>query len=269
MPEERRCRKTCFGQLSTCSQKQQSVSGIEWTYACKEKRNFAQKYRTRTVVFLLSISNDPLEQFIDICWLSWSRPTNNWLWRWRVSRLRLIFRCTSAISCSVMANVRLLYVEVPVRPARVHAPQGTSTALRSPARGFCARILSFSFCYCQWSFLRMPWQSTEKETKKRHLKNDLLELCSKILCILSKISWRSFGLFCATAPLKKMNACTVRVRNRSRRRRISKRWKKQLWWIRKIFLNIFWTISLSLSDRAAWPGPLPCESDNDVAQNGD
>ena len=201
MPEERRCRKTCFGQLSTCSQKQQSVSGIEWTYACKEKRNFAQKYRTRTVVFLLSISNDPLEQFIDICWLSCSRPTNNWLWRWRVSRLRLIFRCTSAISCSVMANVRLLYVEVPVRPARVHAPQGTSTALRSPARGFCARILSFFFDIVNDRFWEC-YGNRRRKKRRKTFENDLLELCSKILCILSKISWRSFGLSCATTPLK-------------------------------------------------------------------
>ena len=49
---------------------------------------------------------------------------------------------TAAAHAAVMIDARLLNVEDPVRPARVHAPQGTSKATRSPARGFNARILS-------------------------------------------------------------------------------------------------------------------------------
>ena len=135
-----------------------------------------------------------------------------------------------------MANVRLLYVEVPVRPARVHAPQGTSTALRSPARGFCARILSFSFFFFILSMLvsENAMAIDGEKNEERHLKMICLSFVQKFSASYQR-SRGDLSDYLALRRLSKMNACTVRVRNRSRRRRISKRWKKQLWWIRKIF----------------------------------
>ena len=85
-----------------------------------------------------------------------------------------------------------------------HACTRRRVQARLCARQRAAFVLAFSlflFVIVNDRFWECPGNRRRKKRRKT-FENDLLELCSKILCILSKISWRSFGLSCATTPLK-------------------------------------------------------------------
>ena len=111
-----------------------------------------------------------------------------------------------------------------------HACTRRRVQARLCARQRAAFVLAFSlflFVIVNDRF----WECLGNRRRKKRRKDIWKMICLSFVQKFSASYQRSRGDlsdYLALRRLSKMNACTVRVRNRSRRRRISKRWKKQL-----------------------------------------